>query len=83
LLIGGGISKHHTLWWNQFKDGLDYAVYISTADEWDGSLSGARPREAVSWGKISRKADKTMIEGDASLILPIMVSALISRLEKT
>lgn len=82
LLIGGGISKHHTLWWNQFKDGLDYAIYISTADEWDGSLSGARPREAVSWGKISQKAARIMIEGDASLILPIMVSALISRLEK-
>jgi len=82
LLIGGGISKHHTLWWNQFKDGLNYAVYVSTAVEWDGSLSGARPREAVSWGKINEKADKTMIEGDASLILPIMVSALIERLRK-
>ncbi len=80
LLIGGGISKHHTLWWNQFKDGLDYAVYISTADEWDGSLSGARPREAVSWGKISSKARRIMIEGDASLILPLMISALLSRL---
>ena len=82
LLIGGGISKHHTLWWNQFKDGLNYAVYISTADEWDGSLSGARPREAVSWGKISERARRMMIEGDASLILPLMVSVLISRLAK-
>jgi deoxyhypusine synthase len=82
LLIGGGISKHHTLWWNQFKDGLDYAVYISTAVEWDGSLSGARPREAVSWGKINKKADKIMIEGDASLVLPIMVSSLIARTGK-
>ena len=82
LLIGGGISKHHTLWWNQFKDGLNYAVYISTAVEWDGSLSGARPREAVSWGKINKKAYKIMIEGDASLILPIMVSSLIARIGK-
>ena len=82
LLIGGGISKHHTLRWNQFKDGLDYAVYISTADEWDGSLSGARPREAVSWGKISEKAKRVMIEGDASLILPLMVGALITRIGK-
>ena len=80
LIIGGGISKHHTLWWNQFKEGLDYAVYISTAVEWDGSLSGARPREAVSWHKIKEKADQVMIEGDASVILPIMVSALISRI---
>jgi deoxyhypusine synthase len=83
LLIGGGISKHHTLWWNQFKDGLDYAVYISTADEWDGSLSGARPREAVSWGKISEKARKMMVEGDASVILPLMVSALLTRIGKS
>jgi deoxyhypusine synthase len=81
LLVGGGISKHHTLWWNQFRDGLDYAVYVSTADEWDGSLSGARPTEAVSWGKISEKAKRIMIEGDASLILPIMVGSLIERLK--
>ena len=80
LIVGGGISKHHTIWWNQFKDGLDYVVYISTADEWDGSLSGARPREAVSWGKISEKAKRIMIEGDATVIMPIMVSALIDRL---
>jgi deoxyhypusine synthase len=60
LIVGGGISKHHTIWWNQFKDGLDFVVYISTADEWDGSLSGARPREAVSWGKIREKAKRIM-----------------------
>jgi len=82
LIIGGGISKHHTIWWNQFKDGLDYVVYVSTADEWDGSLSGARPREAVSWGKINVKAKRIRVEGDASLILPIMVSALLSRMKK-
>jgi deoxyhypusine synthase len=81
LIVGGGISKHHTLWWNQFRKGLDYAVYVSTAEEWDGSLSGARPREAVSWGKISAKAKRIMIEGDASLILPIMTASLITRLK--
>ena len=64
--MGGGISKHHTIWWNQFKDGLDFVVYVSTADEWDGSFSGARPREAVSWGKISAKAKRIMVEGDAT-----------------
>ena len=83
LIVGGGISKHHTLWWNQFREGLNYVVYVSTAVEWDGSLSGARPREAVSWGKIKEKAKRIMIEGDASLILPIMVSSLISRLRRT
>jgi deoxyhypusine synthase len=82
LIVGGGISKHHTIWWNQFKDGLDYAVYISTAVEWDGSLSGARPREAVSWGKISEKAKHIMIEGDATILMPIMISTLIERANK-
>lgn len=82
LIVGGGISKHHTIWWNQFKDGLDYVVYVSTAVEWDGSLSGARPREAVSWGKISEKAKRIMIEGDATVVLPIMTSALLIRLSK-
>ncbi|MGZ4850742.1 MAG: deoxyhypusine synthase [Candidatus Bathyarchaeia archaeon] len=82
LIVGGGISKHHVIWWNQFKDGLDFVVYISTADEWDGSLSGARPREAVSWGKISEKAKRIMIEGDATVIMPIMTASLIDRLSK-
>ena len=40
FMIGGGISKHHTLWWNQYREGLDYAFYITTAQEFDGSLSG-------------------------------------------
>ncbi len=77
LIVGGGISKHHTIWWNQFKKGLDYAVYISTAVEYDGSLSGARPREAVSWGKINEKAKFVAIEEDATVALPIIFSALL------
>jgi deoxyhypusine synthase len=77
VIIGGGVSKHHTIWWNQFRDGLDYAVYITTAVEWDGSLSGARVREAVSWGKVKEDARHVTVEGDATLILPLIVSALI------
>lgn len=81
LIIGGGISKHHVIWWNQFKQGgLDYAVYISTAVEWDGSLSGARPREAVSWGKIGKDAKFVNIEGDATVLLPIVYAALNERM---
>ncbi len=76
LMIGGGISKHHVIWWNQFKKGLDYAVYITTATQYDGSLSGARLTEAVSWGKIKEQAKYTTIDGDATIILPIMFSTL-------
>jgi len=78
LMIGGGISKHHVLWWNQFKDGLDYAVYITTGYEYDGSLSGATVREAVSWGKVKPEAMKVTIHGDATIILPLIASALLT-----
>jgi len=81
LMIGGGISKHHTIWWAQFGHGLDYAVYITTAVEWDGSLSGAQTREAISWGKIKEEAKHITIEGDATILLPLMISALKERLE--
>jgi deoxyhypusine synthase len=80
LVIGGGISKHHTIWWNQFKGGLDYAVYITTAVEWDGSLSGARTREAVSWGKVSPRAKHVTVYGDATVLLPIVVAYLLDTL---
>ena len=80
LIVGGGVSKHHTIWWNQFRDGLDYAVYITTAPEWDGSLSGARMHEGISWGKVREGARQVTIEGDASVLLPLMVSALLERL---
>jgi deoxyhypusine synthase len=79
LMIGGGVSKHHTIWWNQFRGGLDFAVYITTAPEWDGSLSGARMREGISWGKVKETAKQVTIEGDASAILPMMIGAAIGR----
>ena len=79
LMIGGGVSKHHTIWWNQFRGGLDYAVYVTTAPEWDGSLSGARVREGISWGKVQEDARQVTIEGDATAILPIMIAAALGR----
>jgi deoxyhypusine synthase len=80
FIIGGGISKHHVIWWNQYCNGLSHAVYITTAVEHDGSLSGAQTREAISWGKIAEKADNITIEGDATVLLPLMISALLERL---
>ncbi|MDE1850616.1 MAG: deoxyhypusine synthase [Candidatus Micrarchaeota archaeon] len=76
LMLGGGISKHHVIWWNQFKGGLDYAVYVTTASQYDGSLSGARLTEAVSWGKVKPKARYATVDGDITIILPIMLAAL-------
>lgn len=77
IIVGGGISKHHTIWWNQFRGGLDHAVYLTTAVEYDGSLSGAQIREAVSWGKVKETAYQVTVEGDATISLPLLVAALI------
>jgi len=77
LIIGGGISKHHVIWHNQFKNGLDYAIYITTAVEEDGSLSGAKTREAISWNKINENAKHINIFGDATIILPLLISLVI------
>ncbi|MGI0093087.1 MAG: deoxyhypusine synthase [Nitrosotalea sp.] len=81
LMIGGGISKHHTLWWNQYREGLDYAVYITTAQEFDGSLSGALVREAISWGKVTKDAKQTTIHAEATTVLPFLYSALLAKLK--
>ena len=77
LMIGGGISKHHTLWWNQYRGGLDYALYITTANEFDGSLSGAHVREAISWGKVTTNAHQATLHAEATTILPFLYAALI------
>ncbi len=79
LMVGGGISKHHTLWWNQFKGGLDYGVFITTASQYDGSLSGARLEEAISWGKLNPKARFATVDGDATVMLPLLAAALLER----
>jgi len=81
FMIGGGISKHHTLWWNQYREGLDYAFYITTAQEFDGSLSGALVKEAISWGKVTQKAKQATLHAEVTTILPFIYAALVSKLK--
>ncbi len=80
VILGGGISKHHTIWWNQFRGGLDAALYVTTAVEWDGSLSGARTREAISWGKVKPMARHVTVDGDVTTLFPWMVGAALERI---
>jgi deoxyhypusine synthase len=77
VILGGGISKHHLIWWAQFRGGLDYAVAVTTAPEYDGSLSGARLREAISWGKLKQGARHVTVEGDLTLVLPLIVAGVL------
>ncbi|MEM3694243.1 MAG: deoxyhypusine synthase [Candidatus Bathyarchaeia archaeon] len=83
IIIGGGISKHTLIWFNQFRGGLDMAVSITTAVEYDGSLSGARLREAISWGKVKEGAKEVTIDGEATVLLPLMLTAAYEGLKET
>ncbi|KAL2321364.1 hypothetical protein Fmac_030333 [Flemingia macrophylla] len=70
IILGGGLPKHHICNANMMRNGADYAVFINTAQEFDGSDSGARPDEAVSWGKIRGSAKTVKVDHN-----PVHVSA--------
>jgi deoxyhypusine synthase len=74
ILLGGGISKHFALNANIFREGFDYVVYINTAEEYDGSDSGAKVEEAISWGKVKVKAPSVKIHCDATIAFPLLVA---------
>ena len=73
IVLGGALPKHAIINANLFRGGADYAIYVTTAVPWDGSLSGAPPSEGVSWGKIRAKADYVEIWADATLVFPLLV----------
>lgn len=61
IILGGGLVKHHIANACLMRNGAESAVYINTAQEFDGSDAGARPDEAVSWGKIKVGADSVKV----------------------
>ncbi|CCH45219.1 Deoxyhypusine synthase [Wickerhamomyces ciferrii] len=75
IILGGGLVKHHICNACLMRNGADYAVYINTGQEFDGSDAGARPDEAVSWGKIKADAHSVKIYADATVVFPLIVAA--------
>lgn len=74
IILGAGVVKHHILNSNMMRNGCDYAVYINNAQEFDGSDAGARPDEAVSWGKILPASNSVKVFGDATILFPLIVA---------
>jgi len=74
IILGGGVVKHHTMNANLMRNGADFCVYVNVAGEFDGSDSGARPDEAVSWGKIKVDATPVKIYSEATLVFPLLVA---------
>ncbi|KAH3668744.1 hypothetical protein OGAPHI_002499 [Ogataea philodendri] len=79
LILGGGLIKHHICNACLMRNGADYAVYINTGQEFDGSDAGARPDEAVSWGKIKADAKSVKVFADVTLVLPLIVAATFAK----
>lgn len=77
IILGGGLPKHFTLGANILRGGLDSAIQITTAREEDGSLSGAKLQEGISWGKVKAEAKFETIIGDATVIFPLIIGAVL------
>jgi len=74
IVLGGGLVKHHCMNANLMRNGADFCVYVNTAQEFDGSDSGARPDEAVSWGKIRVDSKPVKVYAEATMVFPLFVA---------
>jgi deoxyhypusine synthase len=79
IILGGGVVKHHICNANLMRNGADHVVLINTGQEFDGSDSGARPDEAVSWGKIRPNAAPVKVYADATMVFPLIVAQTFAR----
>ncbi|KAA8894504.1 Deoxyhypusine synthase-domain-containing protein [Sphaerosporella brunnea] len=75
VVLGGGVVKHHIANANLMRNGAEWAVFVNTAQEFDGSDAGARPDEAVSWGKIKPDAESVKVYCEATVVFPMLVAA--------
>lgn len=88
IILGGGVPKNFIFQSASIapraegKEGLDYAIQITTKTPEDGSSSGATLEEAKSWGKIGGKAKAVTLYCDATIALPIIVAAVRERIER-
>jgi deoxyhypusine synthase len=82
IILGGGVVKHHIMNACLMRNGADWAVYVNTAQEFDGSDAGARPDEAVSWGKIRIDGKSVKVYAEATVVFPLIVAGTFARVEE-
>ncbi|KAF2474158.1 DS-domain-containing protein [Lindgomyces ingoldianus] len=82
IILGGGVVKHHIANACLMRNGAESAVYINTAQEFDGSDAGARPDEAVSWGKIKADGDSVKVYAEATIVFPLIVAATFAKIKQ-
>jgi deoxyhypusine synthase len=82
VIVGGGTPKNFALQSMLVTPrSFDLAIQLSTDTPENGGLSGATLSEAVSWGKVSEKAEAVTVYGDATITLPLLAAAALERLQ--
>jgi deoxyhypusine synthase len=83
VVLGGGTPKNfinqasvQAEFYSPAVTGHRYALQIVTDVPHFGGASGATLDEAESWGKLAADADRISVHADATLALPVLVSAL-------
>ncbi len=86
VIVGGGTPKNFIQQaslcvglFGQVVRGHKYAVQITTDSPQWGGLSGCTFEEARSWGKVAKGARTVTVYADATIALPLIVSALAER----
>jgi len=83
VLLGGGVSKNFVLQSMLLTShAFEYAIQITMDRPEPGGLSGATLEEAKSWGKVSPNARLVTVIGDATVIFPLLITALLGRLHR-
>lgn len=77
IALGGSLPKHAIANANLFREGADYAIYLTTAQEYEGSNAGANIEEAKSWGKVKDTEKNVKVVGDCSITFPLLVAGFL------
>ena len=88
IYVGGGTPKNFiqqtevtNIVHNRKATGHSYAIqFVVDAPHW-GGLSGCTFEEAISWGKISVDSENVTVVCDATIALPIVAAALLTRMK--
>ena len=83
IVLGGGTPKNfinqasvQAEFYDDRVGGHRYAVQIITDVPHFGGASGSSLEEAQSWGKVATDAEQVTVHADATIALPLLVSAL-------
>jgi deoxyhypusine synthase len=83
IVLGGGTPKNfinqasvQAEFYDDRVGGHKFAIQIVTDVPHFGGASGSSLEEAQSWGKLSIESEKVTVQADATLALPLLVTAL-------